>query len=78
MVEKMRNSEAESRWHSHPIIGYVALDKEGNPVRAQATRYGKIVKFPPRIYKTMNMALKQSPCESAVEVRMFQVIDGDN
>jgi hypothetical protein len=60
-------------WVDNRLIGYVALDEAGNPVIPTGQLFGKNVNKPPRIYQTLRMALKQSPCESASEVRMFTV-----
>ena len=72
----MRNTEAESLWESHTIIGYVPLDIDGLPYRAPRSGYGFQTQsqkgyHPPRVYQTMKKAASQSPVGSASEVRMF-------
>lgn len=63
-------------WLEHDIIGYVPLDEQGQPYRTQKSGYpwqkGK-QKNPPRIYQTIEKALRYSPCQSAAEVRMFTI-----
>ena len=66
-----RDMLKEHGWTSHPIIGYVALDQDGKPYQPRKGKDRWQRKNPPRIYKTMEMAVKQSPCNTASEVRMF-------
>lgn len=62
-------------WLEHDIIGYVSLDEEGKPYRPSRSGYSwqKGLTNPPRIYKTIENAVKYSPCNSAAEVRMFTI-----
>ncbi len=73
----------ELYWVSHPIIGYVPLDEKGrphSPTKNDRWARAKKIKLPPRIYKTMDMAAKYSPCKSCAEVRMWSptLVDWDS
>ncbi len=50
------------------ILGWVAIDSVGNPVRTYGYVYGRKDYKPPRIYKTEAMAQKQSPIKKALPV----------
>lgn len=67
-----RSYFVEMQWQSHPIIGYVPLDAEGKPYQPMLGTSWRARKKPVTVYKTLQMALKQSPVGSASEVRMFQ------
>lgn len=76
----MRDDTKEALWVNHPIIGYVSLDEKGQPVRKPRSGYAFQTQdqrgyHPPRIYKTIELASKYSPCSSAAEVRMFTPIE---
>ena len=62
-------------WLDHDIIGYVPLDSEGKPYRPHKSGYHwqKNLTSPPRIYSTIERAMKYSPCGCASEVRMFTI-----
>lgn len=76
----MRDTNKEANWFNHPIIGYVSLDEQGQPLRRPRSGYTFLTQeqkgyHPPRVYQTIEMAVKQSPCKSAAEVRMFVPIE---
>lgn len=71
----MRDTLKEHSWTEYPIIGYVPLDEKGNPYQPTLGKSWRARKKPVTVYKTMARAVAYSPVSSAVEVRMFQVVD---
>lgn len=59
------------RWDNHTIIGYVALDIDGNPYQPELRERSYPRKKPTTVYKTIGLALKYSPIKCAAEVRMY-------
>ena len=62
-------------WTDYDIIGYVALGEDGRPYRAVKLKYGREEASPPRIYTTMDNAVRYSPVDSGAEVRMYTPTD---
>lgn len=80
-----RDTNAESKWAAHPIIGYIALNKDGTPYQATVSNaynhmFDKKNRKPTRqrpitVYKTLGKAAQYSPVDTATEVRMFQPME---